>query len=77
MICEHAYARGSMLTHAFDLAGDHRAAFSVVPVGNQIDYLRLAAGPVGCPELHILPGYVRVIYALGALPGQRYEASHR
>ena len=36
MICEHAYARGSMLTHAFDLAGDHRAAFSIVLVGNQI-----------------------------------------
>jgi hypothetical protein len=34
MICEHAYARGSMLTHAFDLAGDHRAAFSIVLVGN-------------------------------------------
>ena len=41
MICEHAYARGSMLTHAFDLAGDHRAAFSIVLVGNQIaDYVR-------------------------------------
>ena len=41
VICEHAYARGSMLTHAFDLAGDHRAAFSIVLVGNQIpdDYL--------------------------------------
>jgi hypothetical protein len=25
-----------MLTHAFDLAGDHRAAFSIVLVGNQI-----------------------------------------
>jgi hypothetical protein len=36
MICEHAYARGSMLTHAFDLASDHRAAFSIVLVGNQI-----------------------------------------
>jgi hypothetical protein len=25
-----------MLTHALDLAGDHRAAFSIVLVGNQI-----------------------------------------
>jgi hypothetical protein len=37
LICERAYARGGMLTHAFGLAGDHRAAFSIVPVGNQID----------------------------------------
>jgi hypothetical protein len=45
MICEHAYARGSMLTHAFDLAGDHRAAFSIVLVGNQIaDLVRLRTG---------------------------------
>jgi hypothetical protein len=36
LICEHAYTRGGMLTHAFDLAGDHRAAFSIVLVGNQI-----------------------------------------
>ena len=36
MICEHAYARGSTLTYAFDLAGDHCAAFSIVLVGNRI-----------------------------------------
>jgi hypothetical protein len=45
LICEHAYARGSMLTHVFDLVGDHRAAFSIVLVGNQIaDSARLTTG---------------------------------
>ena len=48
MICEHAYARGSMLTHAFDLAGDHRAAFSIVLVGNQIvEYALIHPVPSG------------------------------
>ena len=42
----HIYARTGILTHVPELAGDRRAAFSIVMVGNQIaDYARLGTTP--------------------------------
>jgi hypothetical protein len=38
---------------SLDLAGDHRAAFSIVPVGNQIGYARLTMARRGLSFVQI------------------------
>ena len=58
----HIYALIGILTHARDFASDRRAAFSIVLVGNQVDYACLrAAPPDAYGGLHTFLIWVRAV----------------